>query len=84
MIQTFPHCDMRVLHAPDECDFCDNHPEWQELRQAWGIAFTGHPPTEGQLMCPSDVARGMAGAHVWGGNRPSSFSSFLNGFLNGD
>jgi len=39
-----PHCDSRVLHAPGECEFCDQRPEWQALRQAWGIAFTGHVP----------------------------------------
>lgn len=41
LIRQFPHCDQRILHAPGECQYCDMHPEWQELRQAWGIAFTG-------------------------------------------
>ena len=41
---TFPHCDQRVLHAPGECQYCDMCPEWQQLRVAWGIAFTGHAP----------------------------------------
>lgn len=43
-IPTFPHCDQRVLHAPGECEFCDACPEWQALRKAWGIAFTGKIP----------------------------------------
>lgn len=43
-IARFPHCDQRVLHAPGECEFCDQCPEWQELRAAWGIAYTGHAP----------------------------------------
>lgn len=43
-ISTFPHCDQRILHKPGECEFCDEHPDWQELRKAWGIAFTGHVP----------------------------------------
>lgn len=43
-IVQFPHCDSRVLHAPGECEFCDRHPDWQELRKSWGIAFTGHQP----------------------------------------
>lgn len=43
-IAQFPHCDSRVLHAPGECRYCDAHPEWQELRKAWGIAFTGKTP----------------------------------------
>ena len=44
MIRQFPHCDARILHAPGECEYCDLHPEWQELRKVWGIAFTGHLP----------------------------------------
>lgn len=70
MIEQFPHCDQRVLHAPGECRYCDMTPQWQELRSAWGIAFTGHEPAAGQLPCPSDHARGTGGAHVWGGNVP--------------
>lgn len=65
-----PHCDARVLHAPGECPFCDAHPEWQRARMLWGISFTGKPE-EGKLLCPSDVARSVGGAHVWGGNRPT-------------
>lgn len=40
----FPHCDSRILHRAGECEYCDAHPEWQALRVAWGIAFTGHVP----------------------------------------
>lgn len=43
-ISQFPHCDQRILHAKGECEFCDRHPDWQELRKAWGIAFTGYTP----------------------------------------
>ena len=43
-LDRFPHCDQRVLHAPGECEFCDMNPEWQQLREAWGICFTGHAP----------------------------------------
>ena len=44
-IDRYPHCDSRILHGPqDGCEFCDAHPDWQELRKAWGIAFTGHVP----------------------------------------
>lgn len=66
----FPHCDDAVLHAPGECEYCDARPEWQILRYAWGIAYTGHWPTGNQRSCLSDATRGMAGAHVWPGNRP--------------
>lgn len=67
----FPHCDPRILHAPGECEYCDLHPEWQDLRESWQIAFTGHGagfsirpnnpegrPVDGALLpCPADVAR---------------------------
>jgi hypothetical protein len=72
IIDQFPHCDTAVLHAPGECDYCDARPEWQELRQAWGIAFTGHTPGPGQMACPSDWVRGQGEAHAWGGNRPTN------------
>jgi len=68
-----PHCDQRVLHAPGECEYCDRHPDWQELRQLWGIAFTGHSNdtvTDGRplLPCPAEKARGMESINSWGGN----------------
>lgn len=50
-IAQFPHCDQRILHAPSECEYCDGHPEWQALREAWGIAFTGHQPRAGLPRC---------------------------------
>lgn len=70
VIRQFPHCDQRVLHAPGECQFCDAHADWQELRQMWGIAYTGWEPEGHELPCPSDHARGTGGAHVWHGNVP--------------
>jgi len=51
VIATFPHCDQRILHAPGECEHCDTQQEWQELRQSWGIAFTGHTPKASQPEC---------------------------------
>lgn len=74
----FPHCDQSVLHSPGECTFCDGHSDWQALRLAWGIAFTGHAPRplydDGpfEVACPSDQRRGVGKAHVWGGNRPTN------------
>jgi hypothetical protein len=65
----FPHCDQRILHAPGECEFCDCHPDWQELRQFWGIAYTGYEPEEKELPCPAEYARGEA-VNYWPGNRP--------------
>jgi hypothetical protein len=51
-IAQFPHCDQRILHAPEDgCKWCNHHPEWQALRKAWGIAFTGHQPRAGMPLC---------------------------------
>jgi hypothetical protein len=66
-IEQFPHCDQRVLHAPGECNYCDRHPLWQELRQAWGIAFTNYQPEKDELPCPANFARGDA-VNGWQGN----------------
>ena len=79
-IQQFPHCDPRILHAPEDgCRWCNMHPEWQELRKVWGIAFTGHsfdkqgnPFTDEQgnvvLPCPAQYNRGMTSVNGWHGN----------------
>lgn len=64
---TFPHCDPRVLHAPGECEFCDWHPDWQDLRIGWGIAFTGYEPDENELPDPATHARGDT-LNKWHGN----------------
>lgn len=81
-IRQFPHCDPRVLHAPeDNCEFCNHHPDWQELRKYWRIAFTGHSYDEngslfadeyGNLIqpCPAEVVRGIKSINSWGGNIP--------------
>lgn len=65
-----PHCDASVLHGPGKCRYCDARSDWQELRQLWGIAFTGETPTDHQIACPSDFRRGLGGAgRQWPGNR---------------
>lgn len=74
---TAPHCDPAILHAPGDCHFCDQHPEWQALRQLWGITFTGYAPiiiSDGtfsyeQIACPSDIRRPGGVAGRWPGNR---------------
>jgi hypothetical protein len=70
-IPQFPHCDARVLHAPGECEFCDHHPDWQALRMAWGICFTGYEPEpeKSELPCPAWFARGD-NCQKWRGNVP--------------
>jgi hypothetical protein len=69
-IDRFPHCDERVLHAPGECEYCDHHPEWQELRRRWGIAFTGHAPDPAldELSDPAVIRRPLAAVEAWSGN----------------
>jgi hypothetical protein len=64
-----PHCDQYILHAPGECDYCDDQPGWQALRQLWGIAYTGHAPTAHQIACPSDTRRPDGIANLWHGNQ---------------
>ena len=68
----FPHCDQRILHAPGECKYCDSHPEWQALRLAWKIAFTGWTPDADELPCPANKARGTDVDQVWPGNKPKA------------
>lgn len=65
----FPHCDTAILHAPGVCDYCDDHPDWQQLREAWGIAFTGDAPKVRQLPCPSDFRRPGGVNQMWSGNQ---------------
>jgi hypothetical protein len=75
-VSGFPHCDQRILHAPGECEYCDRHPGWQGLRNAWGIAFTGHEPVvsdhRAELPCPADFNRPPTGEgpdhRRWAGN----------------
>ena len=54
---TIPHCDQRILHAPGECQWCDEHSDAQWLRIEWGIAFTGHQPGAREVACPADASR---------------------------
>jgi hypothetical protein len=79
-----PHCDQRILHEPGICWACDLYPDWQKLRELWGIAFTGHEPktekiggesysfTRKELPCPADFNRppGSSSDHRnWPNNR---------------
>lgn len=74
-----PHCDQRILHAPGECKYCDEFGDWQHYRQAFGIAFTGHPDPK-LTPCPADDARppGSPSDHTrWAGNRPAFAPEFV-------
>jgi hypothetical protein len=79
-IAQFPHCDQRILYAPGECEFCDRHKDWQELRVAWGISFTGYEPEDKELPCPADFARGDNHKR-WYGNvaKPELMHNHLGG-----
>ena len=73
----FPHCDARILHAPAECTYCARYPDLHALREAWGIAHTGHTPVGDEMPCPADHARpaGSSSDHRrWPGNRPGGYS----------
>ncbi len=74
-IGQFPHCDPLILHAPAECEFCDRYVNWQALRLAWGIAFTGWTPDESkhELPCPANHARGDK-CESWTGNQATRMS----------
>lgn len=64
-----PHCDGRILHAPGECVYCDKHSDWQQLRELWGINFTGKTDPE-KLQCPAEFRRSIDIINKWYGNIP--------------
>lgn len=64
-----PHCDELILHAPGECDVCDQYPDWQRLRRMWGVAFTGHEPIGNELGCPAERRRRYSILNLWPGNK---------------
>lgn len=68
VIKQFPHCDPNILHRPGACEFCDMHPEWQELREVWGINFSGEEDKT-KSPCPSERHRPAHISHRWIGNQ---------------
>lgn len=66
-----PHCDQRVLHAPGVCEFCDEYPDWQKLRVAQGINFTGEYDPE-RSPDPATWARPQSQLERWHGNVPET------------
>jgi hypothetical protein len=66
----FPHCDARVLHAPEDgCIICNTYAVYlQQARRVWGINFTGHYDTD-KYKCPSEALRPLDTINQWGGNR---------------
>jgi len=67
----FPHCDDKVLHAPDECRYCAmaEYAALHELRRRFGIAYSGRPAQGGQSSCPSEAFRPAELIERWPGNR---------------
>lgn len=63
----YPHCDNRILHLPEECEFCAEATELQAQREREGISNTGHNNRE--WACPADLARGEKSLNSWRGNR---------------
>lgn len=64
-----PHCDPRVLHLPEECEFCAAATALQEERERLQVSNSGH--ANRRWPCPADVERGADSYHQWGGNRPT-------------
>lgn len=65
-----PHCDSSILHGPlAECIYCDQFPEWQELRKRWRINFTGENDPK-KAPCPSTHFRPLDVIEKWHGNVP--------------
>ncbi len=64
-----PHCDPSILHGPGECGACDQYPDWQQMRDAQLINFTGGCD-DGKAPCPSVYFRKAEDRDRWGGNRP--------------
>lgn len=64
----FPHCDSRILHKPGECEYCDKHPDWQQLRFLWNVNFTGHYDLD-KMLCPAEQYREKNIIDKWRGNK---------------
>ena len=65
----FPHCDARILHLPEECEYCAKATELQEERERLEVSNSGHQNRK--WPCPVERARSLKGAHKWHGNRPT-------------
>ena len=68
----YPHCDSDVLHAPGECEYCDEYPEAQHERIDNDINFTGHHHAD-KATCPSEMARPLETIERWPGNRAEHY-----------
>ena len=78
-IGRMPHCDARILHAPDSCHHCNLYPELQQYRIAAEINFTGESDLN-KAPCPSLWTRTAEQRDLWPGNRAEK-TKYNNGGL---
>lgn len=64
----FPHCEARILHAPEDCEYCADAKALQAERAALDVSNTGR--TNRKWPCPADRARSQVHQNAWPGNRP--------------
>ena len=63
---SWPHCDCRVLHAPDACEYCADAVELQEERERLDVSNTGM--MNRRWVCPADRDRPSVN-QIWRGNK---------------
>lgn len=63
----FPHCDSRILHAPEECATCAKFEALQQERVEKGVSNTGLENR--RWTCPADLARTVEQYDAWWGNK---------------
>ena len=63
-----PHCDFSMVHAPGECEACDECAfGLQHLRHINRVNYTGRRDPD-KAPCPSEIFRSFESANRWGGN----------------
>lgn len=62
-----PHCDSSILHPPGKCRYCDDYPDFQEMREIARINFTGEHDQD-KAPCPSEYFRPDEVRDRWPGN----------------
>ena len=65
---TFPHCDARILHAPEDCSTCalDEMKHLHEEREQLEVSYSGK--ANRSYPCPVDKARSAKNYNKWWGN----------------
>lgn len=75
---TPPHCDQRILHRPEDCEYCAHADIMQAERALLGVRNTGvEGDQDGRVHpCPAELARSKESLAHWGGNRPVSADAY--------